>query len=200
MLALTALATAILTGIIGVSSASALFPTQLCTVHPEELECPPNKNTQEDIQRLEPGTYWKLLTSLINILCLFALKRASALDLGNPQPVHTTELNIGGCGTNAAHSNCTITAEELPLLTLLKTGLDEGVLTAQSGRLRVQCASLGIDCKYDLEGMELLMGAQHTTASEVPTTELGGKFFCPDEGRLDYLLVTLAPAPHYILS
>ncbi|HEX5376617.1 MAG TPA: hypothetical protein VFW48_10730, partial [Solirubrobacterales bacterium] len=126
------------------------------------------------------------------------LKLATPLGLGNPQLVHTLELSFAGCGTGSAHNNCTITVEELPLLHLLKTGLDQGVLTVLTGALRIVCANLGINCLIDLEGAELAMGEQHTTAEDVPVIELGGKFFCPGEGLLDFLLVTLEN--HYILK
>jgi hypothetical protein len=36
--------------------------------------------------------------------------------------------------------------------------------------------------------MEFDAGANHVTANEVVISELGGKFFCPDEGLLDGLL------------
>jgi len=60
------------------------------------------------------------------------------------------------------------------------------------------CANLGINCLIDLEGAQFTMGEQHTTAEDVPVVELGGKFFCPGESLLDFLLVTLEN--HYILK
>ncbi|HEY5710041.1 MAG TPA: hypothetical protein VIS51_11660 [Solirubrobacterales bacterium] len=102
--------------------------------------------------------------------------------------MHTTEFSFEGCGTGSLHNNCTITVEEMPLSNLLKTGLDEGVLIATNGRMRLQCPNLGLDCVYDLEGIEFAVAAGHLTASKTPTSELGGKFFCPDESLLDGLL------------
>jgi hypothetical protein len=183
---------------IGASSASAERPTQLCKVHPNELECPEGEGTIEDHQVLAPGTVWRLLSSLINILCLSVLKRATPLELGEPQLVHTLELTFAGCGTGAAHSNCTVSVDQLPLLHLLKIGLDTGVLTALNGSFEVECPNLGIDCLYDLEGAQFSMGNQHTTALQVPVKPLGGPFFCPPEPKLDFLLVTLED--HFILE
>lgn len=199
---LVAFATAISAGLIGVSSASALVSTELCKVHPAStLVCPTGEAVEEDMQELKPNTLWVFLTDPVNVLCLSALKKATASALGNPQFLHTMELTIGGCGTAAGHNNCTVTAEQLPELTLLKIGLDEGILTALNGSLRIQCANLGLNCLYDLAGLELTMGNQLTHSGgefETPIQELGGKFFCPDEASLDYLLVT--EKPHYILG
>jgi hypothetical protein len=87
-----------------------------------------------------------------------------------------------------------VTVEEEPLGLLLKTGLDAGVLTLDSGRTRLVCSNLGIDCKYDTAGVSFTAGAMMLTAEKTPTTELGGKFFCPDEGQLDGLLLDLPEA------
>ncbi|MFI5025744.1 MAG: hypothetical protein ACHQCI_03215 [Solirubrobacterales bacterium] len=184
------------TAAIGTSSASAEFPTQLCNVHPDELVCPEGEATTEDHQVLAPGTVWRLLTPLVTVLCLGALKYATPLELGEPQLVHTLQLSITGCGTNSAHDNCTVTVEKLPLLHLLKIGLDTGVLTALDGSFVVKCP--GLDCLFDLEGAQFSMGNQHTTANQVPVKPLGSKFLCPNEAKLDYLLITLKD--HFILE
>lgn len=186
---------------IGASSASAERPTELCKVHTEksQLECPEGEGVTEDHQHLALGTVWKLLGGAFTILCLNALKLATPLELGEPQLIHTLKLTVTGCGTNAAHDNCTVTADELPLLYLLKTALDQGVLTAVDGSFRVQCANLGINCLYDLKGAEFSMGAQHISAEEVPVEPLGGIFLCPGtEASLDYLLVPYTE--HFILE
>jgi hypothetical protein len=194
LLGLAVLALAV-TAAIGASSASALKPAQLCKVH-LSLDCPQGQAVTEDHQVLAPGTVWRLLGS-ITILCLSALKLATPLELAKPQQVHTLYLELTGCGTGSSHDNCTIEVEELPLLHLLKIGLDAGVLTALNGALRVQCGSF-IDCLIDLEGAEFTMGAQHTTADDVPVRALGNPFFCPaEEPLLDFLLKTLEN--HYVL-
>ncbi len=106
-------------------------------------------------------------------------------------------MSISGCGTGTAHNNCTVTVQELPLSDLLKTGFDEGTLTARNGRMRLQCPG-GVDCVYDLTGIQFAVGGGHLTANETPLTELGGKFFCPNEGKLDALLETLDTT--YVMS
>ena len=176
---------------VGATSASAESNTVLCKTHPGLL-CPPGEEQTHIHFVLAAGTIFNLLAS-INILCLGLLRESEPLSLGNPQIVHNVNLSFSGCGTGSAHNNCTITIQEQPLAVLLKTGLDEGVLTAVSGRMRAQCANLGIDCVYDLEGAEFSVAGGHATASETTTSELGGKFFCPDEGLLDVLLETLLP-------
>lgn len=178
---------------IGATSASATS-TQLCTAH-TGLTCSSAASSTHLV--LASGTVGELLAN-IDILCLGILFEATTLGLGSPQSIHGTSLSFSGCGTGSAHNNCTATIEEQPLGSLLKTGLDEGVLTLTSGRLRAQCANLGINCVYDTEGVEFADGGGHLTAEEAPMTELGGKFLCPDEGLLDGLLETLGDT--YVLG
>jgi len=192
MFGLAVLAAVVATAYVG-SSASASTSTQLCKVH-TGLTCPEGKGTSSIHMALVEGTVGKLLAA-IPVLCLGVLVEAEALVLGKPQSVHAKALSLTGCGTGSAHDNCTATVEELPLSTLLKTGLDEGSLEASTGRVRLVCANIGINCVYDLEGTEFAVGAQHLTAEGTPTIELGGKWFCPEEGeresKLDGLLKTL---------
>jgi hypothetical protein len=84
-----------------------------------------------------------------------------------------------------------VTIQEQPLSHLLKTGVNAGVLVLLSGRRRVQCANLGIDCVYDLAGSEFEASGEIFTANETATTELGEKFFCSGEAFLDGELETL---------
>jgi len=76
-----------------------------------------------------------------------------------------------------------------PVFGLLKTALDAGTLTATSGQTRLVCANLGLNCIYDLAGMEFAVGGGHFTANETLVTDLGS-FIC-DDGYLDALLETL---------
>ncbi len=194
MFGLAALAAVAAMAFVGATSASA-GDTQLCKVN-TSLLCPAGEARTAIHQVLATGTVGKLL-ALLNVLCLGVLVEATALGLANPQVVHALSMSFTGCGTGSAHDNCTVTVQELPLSHLLKTGPDEGVLTALNGRTRLQCSG-GIDCVYDTEGIEFAVGAQHLTAEKTPVTELGGKFFCPNEGALDGLLVTLDPT--YVAS
>jgi hypothetical protein len=189
MLSLAAPAAVAAMALVGATSASATFDTQLCKVN-EGLLCPAGQAQTHVHWVLVPGTVWKIL-SPINILCLGALSEQEVLGLGKPQITHTTELSLTGCGTGAGHNNCTMTVQEQPLSHLLKTGPNEGVLVLLSGRWRLQCPNIGIDCVYDLAGSEFEASGEILTANETPITELGGKFFCPNEGLFDWELETL---------
>jgi hypothetical protein len=186
---LAALAAVAAMAFVGATPASATFDTQLCKVD-SGLLCPEGQAQTHFHLVLVPGTVLKLL-SPISILCLGVLSENEALGLGKPQVIHTKELSFTGCGTGAGHNNCTVTILEQPLSHLLKTGVNSGVLVLLSGRRRVQCPNIGIDCEYDLAGMELEASGEILVANETPTTELGGKFFCPKEGFLDGELETL---------
>ncbi len=171
---------------VGATSASALN-TQLCTTH-TSLTCGSAATSVHLV--LAAGTVLRLLAA-ISILCLGELEELTPLSLGNPQTLHTLSRVRTGCGTSSTHNNCTLTATQLPLSTLSKTGLDEGVETIINGQMRLVCSNIGLDCLYDAAGMEFEVSANHVTANETGVTELGGKFFCPDEGLLDGLLETL---------
>jgi hypothetical protein len=183
--ALLAIASSALVG----SPASA--STELCLAH-EGLACTGNP-VETTHSSATTGTVVKLLGA-ITILCLGALVEAEVLEGGSPQELHATSLAFTGCGTGSAHNNCTVTTEELPSFELSKTGLDEGLLTAANGQVRLKCTNLGLNCLYDTEGLEFSAGAQHITAEEAPLTELGGKFLCPGESSLDALLESLEEA------
>ncbi|HEY5708796.1 MAG TPA: hypothetical protein VIS51_05335 [Solirubrobacterales bacterium] len=181
---------------VGATSASASTTTQLCGIH-NSLTCGDGNGSAQVHLVLAAGTVLQLLAT-INVLCLGELWELDTLGLGNPQSVHTLTHTVSGCGTGPSHDNCTVTVQEQSLFNVLKTGLDEGVATSTNGRLRLQCANLGLDCVYDLEGLEASVGNGHWTFEETPTNELGGKFFCPDEGFVHALLETLGDV--YVLQ
>jgi hypothetical protein len=193
---LAALAAVAAMAFVGATSAPAETSTQACTVH-TSLTCGAGNGTSSIHLVLASGTVGELLAN-IDVLCLGVLTEATALGLGNPQLIHGVSMSWTGCGTGSAHNNCTVSAQELPLANLLKTGLDEGVLTFTNGRMRTQCPNLGIDCVYDTEGFEFADGGGHLTAVNTVVKELGGKFVCPDEGILDTLLETLTRS--YVLG
>ena len=191
MFGLVAVAAVAAMAFVGATSASAETDTQLCNAH-TGLTCSSKATSVHSV--LKEGTVGKLLSSLVDVLCLTVLVESAGDDvgdLGNPQRLDASAMSFKGCGTTSAHNNCTVTVEELPDNTLLKLGLDVGSLEASSGRTRLQGCGLGLNCLYDTEGTLFSVGAQHLTADETPTTELGGKFFCPDNGLLDGLLETL---------
>jgi hypothetical protein len=188
---LAVFAAAVAMAFAGATSASALTSTQLCSVH-TSLTCGAGNGVTSLHQVLKTGTVGRLLAA-ISVLCLGFLVEATALGLGNPQEVHSVSQSFSGCGTGSAHNNCSVSIPtgKQPLFDLLKTGLDEGILYALSGQARLQCPNLGLDCLYDIAGMEFEVGNNELKAENTPTTELGGKFFCPDEGLLDAELTTL---------
>jgi hypothetical protein len=185
------------------STASAEVNTQLCKVH-EGLVCPAGKETTS-VSMTNVGA-GKLLNSLAPILCLEVEAKATPLKLDEPptgQVIHVTELGFVGCGTESAHANCIVTTVELPLLDLVKTGLDEGVLKALSGDVHVLCKKAGffgatVDCHYELAGTEFVAGSGHLTAESVPIDFVEGSFYCPGENTLDGLLESAEGA--YILQ
>jgi hypothetical protein len=195
MFGLAAVAVVAAMAFVGATSASAT-DTQLCKVH-TGLTCGEGDAVTSHHMVLASGSIGKLLGA-INVLCLSILIEATPLGLGNPQSIHTTSFTFTGCGSGSTHSNCTVTVPEQPLADLLKTGLEEGVLVFTNGQLRTQCSNMGIDCLYDGEGMEFTVGGQHLTAEETPVRELGGKFFCPNEGVVDGLFETLTDT--YVLG
>jgi hypothetical protein len=185
-----------MTAMIFIGTTSALASnTQLCTVH-TSLACESGWANSFHMV-LAPGTNLRIRGN-INILCLGGLFEGTALGLANPQSVHITSMSFTGCGTGSAHNNCTMTVVEMPLSNLLKTGLDEGIMTITSGRMKLVCSNLGINCEYDLEGTEFSAGAGHFTAEETLVTELGGKFLCPNEGTLSLLANSLITV--YVLA
>ena len=181
------------------SSASAETSTQLCAEHKSGLVCAAGKAVTSVHQVLKVGTIGRLLAA-ISVLCLGYLVEATTLGLAYPQPVHATSMSFTGCGTGSTHSNCSVSIPngQQPLFDLLKFGLDSGVLYALSGQAQLVCSNLGLNCLYDAEGMEFEVGGGELIAENTPTTELGGKFFCPDEGLLDAELETLGNA--YVLQ
>jgi hypothetical protein len=196
MFALVALAAVAAMAFVGATSASANGSTQLCKVH-TGLTCPAGEGVTSHHMVLASGTVGELL-GVIDVLCLSILLESTALGLANPQSIHPTSFVFTGCGTGSGHNNCTVTTQELPLSNILKTGLEVGVLTFTSGRLRTVCSNIGLDCVYDGAGMEFAVGSQHLTAEGTEVTELGGKFFCPEEGLIDGLFETLTDT--YVLA
>jgi len=198
MLGLAAIAAVAAMAFVGASSASATF-TQLCVRHDfaTGLVCPAGSARTDIHLTLAPGQESRLLSSVATILCLELLIKATALALAGPQQVHVLEKFAGGCGSDANHDNCEFIAEELPLSNLLKTGLDEGTLTATNGQLHLICEDVGgfidLDCKYNTTGVLYTVGAQHVTADKTKVTEVGDKFICPNTSTLDVLLKTLDP-------
>jgi hypothetical protein len=191
MFGLAALAAMAAMALVGATSASAFKATQLCSVH-ASLTCAAGNAVTSVHSVLAAGTIGQLLGA-IDILCLGFLIEATALGLAGAQEIHSLSQSFTGCGTGSAHSNCTVSipAGQQPLFNLLKMGLDEGTMYAEKGQLQFKCSNIGLDCLYDLVGMEFDVGGGHLTTGETTITELGDKVLCPDEALLDALMETL---------
>jgi hypothetical protein len=222
MFGLAAIAAVVTMAFVGVSSASATN-TVLCEVL-EGLSCPAGNEIANNLKN--PPPYKKihlinsalpggpgtpsgtptLLNSTADVLCLNVLVLATPLELGvaGPQVIHTDELIFQNCGTNAKHDNCTVTTEELPLLHLLKIGIDEGSLLALAGEVHVKCTIVGfvkINCNYQLNNLLVsIQGPQASGTSngdlhaeEVPLNLVLGGGLCPETSSLDVLLLPLSP-------
>ena len=174
---------------VGAGSASAETETQLCIDH-DLLAC---DDPADLVEMLGSGL---LLGDPVDVLCLHVYGAATPLDLDNPQQVHVDVLDFNNCGTKSTHSNCDVEAAELPLFNLLKTGLDQGTLTGESGLVLLDCQNIDIfgtdyHCSYNATGLTLSAGAQHLTADDTAVTEEADDTFCPNNPALDMLLVTV---------
>lgn len=183
--------------LLGASSASAEFNTQLC-LSPEEEVC--NEPASEVHVVLKEGTVGKFLSDVIDLLCLEVLVLATLLELGTPHQEGHVDETFRTCGSNATHNNCTITTEEKPFGYLLRTGEKQGVLVAEGGQLRLKCTILGfikIDCSYKAENLEVTIEDPGIgEATDLPIS--GGGNLCPEETYLDGEMVALEPV--YIRS
>jgi hypothetical protein len=79
-----------------------------------------------------------------------------------------------------------VTIEELPLFSLLNTGLDTGTFFAESGMTRIKCTVFGfikMDCTYSTTGLELEIEGGNPLELPLEETWLepmeGG--LCPEE-------------------
>jgi hypothetical protein len=192
--ALTAL---VAMALVGASSASATS-TALCAVH--EDPCSGENQVETLHGTLTSGTVFRILNSIADVLCLNVLSEVEVAELGNPLVLTSIGGSYQNCGTNSSHSNCSIIPEGgSPVSNLLKTGLNLGVLTAESGTVRVECTIFGfikIDCVYESPGLENeVEGASGdhgmVTSENDPASLKEGSGVCPGESFTDYLLEPL---------
>ena len=138
----------------------------------------------------------------IDILCLEFLIDAEVLNPDDPQQLHTTAFDLYKCGWGSAHSECTVTMEELPNFTVSQTPLDLGVLIAENGKMHLFCEGafkLMKECTFDLTGMEVgLEGALHTEKTghgmATDSSEIwreGFGILCYEEASFEFLLEPL---------
>jgi len=195
--------------VLGAGSASA-ESTALCSTHEEPCEV---ANQVEGVHlELVKGTVAQMLSGIATVLCLDVLIEGQSAEETLSDPLELDVLlEFNGCGSNAAHSNCSIKVLEKPGFLLLKTALNLGELggySAQPGVVNVQCTIIGFQVNCDLNAEELgfpVEGAGHTegagngmiVAHEVPTgaaEPLGGlEFACSESSEMDLLLEALDP-------
>ncbi|HEX6753337.1 MAG TPA: hypothetical protein VF093_07115 [Solirubrobacterales bacterium] len=204
MLGLAALTALVAMAFVGASSATATGTTALCKGN--EKVCSEG-NLVETFHLLnKEGTALNLLSEFVNALCLGLLANTKSLHVGIPQKINSETITFTGCGTSAAHNNCTIEFKKVPTFTLLKTAENLGLLTAANGELLFKCTVLGItkiDCTYDTSGLEFgVEGALHqtgtghgmVTAASVPLAK-GSGAKCPEKpSTLEFLLEPLEHA------
>ena len=192
MLGLGAVAAMAAMAFVGATTASATS-TQLCKSHDAAtaLTC---DNAAVGVRMVDdPDTTDHLLTTLLDVLCDHIEGLGTPLALANPQELHISSLLFGECETNG--DGCIVTVLSQPLSNLLKTGLDQGTLTATNGSVLVECEdvifSTDLHCIYDLTGLTFSVGAQHLTASNTQINRSDELSLCPDESFVDMLLVTV---------
>ena len=193
MLGLAAVAAMAAMAFVGATSASAKESTQLCKSH-AALTC---GNAASGVRMVDnPDTTNHLLTELLDVLCDHIEGLGTPLTLAKPQQVHISGLLFGECEASTG-DGCLVVVLEQPLANLLKTGLDQGTLTATNGSVLVECEDVlfGTDfhCVYDLTGLEVSVGAQHLDADNTQINEDADEplSLCPEESFVDMLLVTV---------
>ena len=179
------------------SSASATSTT-LCRVH----EDPCKSGNIVTSVHAEAGIS-TLKTSIATVLCLWLLdvEEITGPSLASPLTTTVNSVAYGNCGTNASHTNCSITALTGGGFSLLKTALNLGTGTFKGVETLVTCDLLiDIHCVYGgtvsgfaVEGAGHSAGAGNgmVTASNLEVSRIKGSF-CPEEARLTELGEPLA--------
>jgi hypothetical protein len=184
--------------------------TSLCKVHKEPC---PDISKYKELHMNSVGLV-KILNDVADILCLGSLIRGDIGDLGKPQGIQTTAYTFTGCGTNAAHTNCTVTLPVRPNFFVLKTKLNLGEITETSSQLKFTCTGVFGTCTYKypektftLEGAEHNIGTGHGMLTYPSGEEEGkegeleleeGELPCPTLGAFDALYEPLEDL--YIVS
>jgi len=148
-----------------IAAPASATKTALCKVHQEPCQA---GNLVTDLHMLAVGNVY-LLNTEADILCLNGLIKGKVDALEAPQGVQVSEYTLTNCGTNAAHSNCTVTFPVRPNFFILKTALNLGQLSETGHSMRIECTLFGIlvKCTYKFsEGIRtfIVEGAQHKGA------------------------------------
>jgi len=186
--------------LLGAGTASAK-DVALCEKN--QLPCPEGNLISLMHLELKKGTVWQILSSIATILCLGLLNEIHVDGplLASHSVSFINLLSATNCGTNGAHSNCTIEVLENALMELVKTGANLGILSgtaAVPGAINVQCTIIGfpINCDYSTEKLSFpIEGAGHTegagngrlVANKAPmeVVEALGGLFCPENPTID---------------
>lgn len=194
------LAALAVTAIAGASSAIA-EETALCSI--DESPCEEGDLVKASTLHLKSGEIGLLHAlstggSETNILCLSVLSEADYGKPGAPQPIEILSLSFGSCGTEGSggsHSNCTVTAENLPYeATLLKTGENSGTLevTDAEAAAFVKCTIFGfikVECEYEGTGLSFAVdgGTESTNGAFLPegvAPLVKGGSLCSEESEI----------------
>jgi hypothetical protein len=144
-------------------------------------------------------------TTLGGVKCTSSTLLGNALGLAHPQITHLELLDFTGCKDTTFGTNCKVEKTRLGLLELLKVGLNSGVVTAINTEISIECATLGINCKYEWpsvmtatgSGLEPSTLATFEGFAALLTVTAGA--FCPSETRWSGAYKIVLPDEIFIL-
>lgn len=188
------LAVAVASAAIAVASPAAAMAegsTAICRMN--EPICPAAKRAA-GVHGKAGTVKWKI--GMTTVLCLSSLMEASVegATLANPLHLKTEILTWNNCGTTAAHNNCEVTNEALPLYDVLREAIGlpiEGKATALGWKLKINCSNIFLTCVYGgeigpflLEGAgPFLMPKGGYSATELSMPRLSGGLACAAEAE-----------------
>jgi len=188
MLGIAAIAALASMAFLGASSASATS-TVLCKVD-TDLVCAGGNIYTGHVEG--KATNPQLTSSFGNVHCESSTILGNVLGLGNPLVGHNELISFTNCLELTFNTKCTVTTEELGLQLLLKTADNLGTLNVDNIKVRLNCASLGLNCVYTKPatalhavGSTLPLGASSLgkiTATAVTLENTGGGF-CPASSK-----------------
>jgi hypothetical protein len=188
MLGLAAVAALASMAFIGASSASATS-TALCTVD-TSLVCAAGSLISGHVEGI--ATKPLLKSSLGNVECATSTILGNiAIPLANPLKGANELVDFTTCKELTFGTSCTVTTESNGELLLLKTAPNLGEVKVDNVKVRLNCASLGLNCAYTKPATALhavgatlpLVNGGTTSLGKVTATEVSlentGGGFCP---------------------
>lgn len=176
------------TALVSASSATASENTSLCKVN--ETPCA-KENRPASVHLVAATVTFKI--GMTTVLCLSSLVQATPEGIGLATAPSALGLNVtqwiwNNCGTNAAHDNCELKNERLPLLDALRTAANLGTIKMLFVEFLINCS--GLHCvfggkeisKFPLEGAghQAGTGKGMFTATEVFLPLVSG-FLCAED-------------------